>query len=195
MDSNLDDLITIFEYRSYVDEGNLFDQFDSLWHTCEQTPLVAESYAAYRANLHRVKVTTGVVPCIRRKKELRFTDAKLESVVAIVAQEDSQMRRKTAEEMSMDIAFVVDCTSSMGIWIKEVLEKIEAVAQFAATDMPLVRHRYAFVGYRDFNDGDERLVIQNFTPSPRVFKAFLATVGACDFLLLFLLFPAQLTCT
>lgn len=35
MDANGDDFITIFEYRAYVEDGTMLEQFEHLWQAYE----------------------------------------------------------------------------------------------------------------------------------------------------------------
>lgn len=118
----------------------------------------------------------------RLKPPVKTTGVKCEpqgdSALAAVMLEETKMRRRAAEEMGMDVAFVVDCTSSMGAWIEAVKHKVRDIHACLATDVPLAHLRFAFVGYRDFNDGADRFIIRDFTPSVDSFESVLSTVRA-----------------
>eukprot|EP01031_Cornospumella_fuschlensis_P040569 gene40569-49458_t len=74
---------------------------------------------------------------------------------------------------SIDIAFVLDCTGSMGVFIEKTRSSIKEFVDTLKRMHPNVTVRLAFVGYRDFTEMD-RLAVEPFTQSVEDFKA---TVG------------------
>ena len=87
--------------------------------------------------------------------------------------------------LNVDIAFMLDCTSSMGQYIKEAKENIREIVTFIKE-----RHqseiRFAFVGYRDHNDGPKRIETLGFTQDVHVFENFVGKIrpqsaGRADF--------------
>lgn len=132
---------------------------------------------SHSAGLQLTKKVTAVeetLPSINTRLQLKAkkapaplspAPATTQDVLAQIVAVDSTLRKKAAKEMGVDVAFVVDCTSSMGDWIDQVKTKVGEIHDHIANDQPLVRQRFAFVGYRDFNDGDERFITHNFTSS------------------------------
>lgn len=81
-----------------------------------------------------------------------------------------------AEEV--DLAFIIDCTGSMGGYISEVKNKVnEIIAGIRKTNASL-RMRLAVVGYRDLCDGDARFQVLDFTSSTKEFKSFVGGLTA-----------------
>ena len=63
--------------------------------------------------------------------------------------------------LDVDIAFMLDCTSSMGVYIKEVKQNIREIAKYIK-ERQQGEIRFAFVGYRDHNDGPRRIETLNY---------------------------------
>ncbi|KAJ1549008.1 hypothetical protein HK405_011371, partial [Cladochytrium tenue] len=79
----------------------------------------------------------------------------------------------------VDVAFCVDCTGSMGPYIKGVKAKIEDISTKLQQSFKGSKFRFAFVGYRDFNDGGKAAYpFKDFISNTVEFGDFLATVKA-----------------
>lgn len=103
---------------------------------------------------------------------------KKDDEVAKMVRMESDLRKKSQRELGVDVAFVVDCTSSMAEWIEQVKDKLTSLHAAIHADNPDVCMRFAFVGYRDFNDGEERFTTHNLTSSLSSIKRFMAKVEA-----------------
>lgn len=68
-----------------------------------------------------------------------------------------------AVKENIDILFLLDCTGSMAPWIAGAKEAAESMLKFMHEYYPNSTLRAAFVGYRDFDDGADRFVIEGFT--------------------------------
>ncbi len=78
-------------------------------------------------------------------------------------------------EAGLDVVFCVDATGSMGWVLSEVKERIEDIAKFVRTLVPIAR--FGFVAYRDF---DEEFVtrVQPLTYSTTKLNRFLGALEA-----------------
>lgn len=74
------------------------------------------------------------------------------------------------------IAFVLDCTASMGYWIRTAKTKITEIVGNVLADHPDADIQIALVAYRDYDD-EERMVIRDFT-TPDVIREVLGTLNA-----------------
>jgi len=94
----------------------------------------------------------------------------------------NQYKRKIA---GVDLVFVMDCTGSMSGWISECVSKISSILDSAATTLgnllpPGGEINIAFVGYRDYCDGNNRSIVHDFIPYNRIgeLKSKLAAIRA-----------------
>ncbi|CAD7696787.1 unnamed protein product [Ostreobium quekettii] len=71
-----------------------------------------------------------------------------------------------------DLCFVVDCTGSMAAYIREVKNKVKEMVDDITSRFRYLKVRIAFVGYRDFCDGDDRLDVFNFNRDVKKFTDF-----------------------
>eukprot|EP01039_Chlorochromonas_danica_P008413 gene8413-9272_t len=78
---------------------------------------------------------------------------------------------------SVDLAFLVDCTGSIGLFIATIRDNIVEFVKSIHKLHPTLTLRIAFVGYRDFCDED-RLVIHPFTENAEDIQNFLCTQRA-----------------
>ena len=76
-----------------------------------------------------------------------------------------------------DVCFLMDCTGSMDQWIAAAKTSVEAIAASCAR-LSQVSCRFAFVGYRDYDQQNDRYSILNFTSNFRRFQLFLRDVQA-----------------
>ena len=78
--------------------------------------------------------------------------------------------------LNVDIAFMVDCTSSMGEYIKEAKENIREIVKYIKARQDNCEIRFAFVGYRDHNDGPRRIETLYFTKDVQEFENFVGKI-------------------
>jgi len=78
---------------------------------------------------------------------------------------------------SVDIAFIIDCTGSMGSYIESVKNSIRQIVDRVVSTNCDMKLRLAIVGYRDIRD-TSRFEIMDFSPSVNDFKTFLASICA-----------------
>ena len=120
----------------------------------------------------------------------RELEKQAKSGTSIAALTDAYKAAEKEHAMALygvDLCFIVDCTGSMGSWIKATKDKIVEITQ-GVLKIPTPKPdppnlRVAFVGYRDHCDGNDRLVSYDFFDVKAVgaietFKKFLDTVAA-----------------
>eukprot|EP01039_Chlorochromonas_danica_P008075 gene8077-8905_t len=91
---------------------------------------------------------------------------------------DAQQRRRTLQQaISVDLAFLVDCTGSMGHFITAIRNNVVAFVKSIHKRYPTTMLRIAFVGYRDFCDEDH-MVIHPFTANAEDIRNYLFTQRA-----------------
>lgn len=73
----------------------------------------------------------------------------------------------------MDVAFLIDLTSSMGPYIKGVKQNVRSFVESIYGTYHGISLRLAFIGYRDHSEGDEGLFSIPFTLQPEEFYAVL----------------------
>ena len=77
----------------------------------------------------------------------------------------------------LDLAFLIDCTGSMGSYIKQTKDDIRNMVDFVKetyeNDIKL-----GFVGYRDHSDGAMRIERLDFTGEPTEFESFVGGIDA-----------------
>jgi hypothetical protein len=78
--------------------------------------------------------------------------------------------------LAVKICFVMDCTASMGPWIKTARQQVLSIIRNVEARHPYADIAVAFVGYRDHGD-DERILLHDFSDVPTLY-AFLHTVVA-----------------
>lgn len=76
------------------------------------------------------------------------------------------------KKQNIDICFVLDCTGSMGSWIKTAKKEIQNIIS-TVTRKCQSKVRFAIAGYRDHHgqgSGDDKYVVKeyDFTPDPKV---------------------------
>jgi len=77
----------------------------------------------------------------------------------------------------VDVAFLVDVTGSMQLWIDAVHQKLDEIINAINVKFPTAILRMAFVGYRDYTD-DEPVVSMDFRENPRELQDFVRSVVA-----------------
>lgn len=72
----------------------------------------------------------------------------------------------------------MDCTGSMGSYIRQCKDEINDIVKAIQDENPGVNTRVCFVGYRDFDMGDRSLSVQKFTKNIKEFEDFMRLVRA-----------------
>ena len=80
-------------------------------------------------------------------------------------------------KQTIDLCYVIDCTSSMSSYIKAAKEGIKHVVKKIETEYPDVEVRVAVVAYRDWCDGDKRIEYKDFASVSEI-KDFIGTLKA-----------------
>jgi Alpha-kinase family/von Willebrand factor type A domain len=85
--------------------------------------------------------------------------------------------RFVREAEAVDLAFVLDCTGSMGKYIEAAKSSIKEIAHRVMHTNPDLKLRVAVVGHRDLSDND-RFEILDFTSSIADFETFVSKLVA-----------------
>lgn len=116
----------------------------------------------------------------------------METAYPELAQQLDQARQVTLEAggmpgaVELDLAFVLDCTGSMGPWIEEARKQIRVIAEAI---VPRVQEkfselalsiRYGLVAFRDFDDTDH-IVVHDFTSSVEQLVQWVSDVDSFAF--------------
>jgi len=111
---------------------------------------------------------------LRSKARSKVTDVKL-------AMKEKDIRRAlhaVGSAESVDIAFVIDCTSSMAGFISSVKNSIQNIVDRVLVTNGNMNLRLAIVGYRDIGDGSKRFEVLDFVTSIDTFRTFLTNLRA-----------------
>ena len=87
------------------------------------------------------------------------------------------LRKMMKDNSNLDIAFLVDCTGSMGSYIAETKKDIEHIVTSIKETFEN-KVQVAFVGYRDHSDGHKRIECLQFTEDIAAFRAFVGGITA-----------------
>ena len=93
------------------------------------------------------------------RKRLDLSKSHASHVKSELDIEREELRKR---EYGLDICFLMDCTGSMVNWLAQAKNHCRTIMTEAIKINDKVIPRIAFVGYRDFCDGEERLSIVNF---------------------------------
>lgn len=74
-------------------------------------------------------------------------------------------------QQTIDVLYLLDCTSSMRPWLQEVADKVVNVAQLISQKLIGYNVRFGFFGYRDFHDGADHFTELSFTDNILQLKA------------------------
>lgn len=92
-------------------------------------------------------------------------------------------KRATAKDIAgkqyLDLGLLLDCTGSMTSWIaraKDTLSKIIDNVKASVENQIIIR--VAFIGYRDHQYGEKRLIVKGFTDDVEEMKKFISNVDA-----------------
>jgi len=106
---------------------------------------------------------------VRKKEkelELRLREREIRNVMDAVA---------NAEKV--DLAFMVDCTGSMGCYISAVKDQIKLIVKRVKSTNPSLDLRLSFLGYRDLEDTNQ-FEIFDFSRDHDAFSAFVGAIVA-----------------
>jgi Mg-chelatase subunit ChlD len=109
----------------------------------------------------------------QREQKLKAYAAEEVRLRALKMMAEEQYRLQRA----VDVCFVVDCTSSMALWISAVKDKVMDVVQGIKRENDVGEVRVAFIGYRDYFDA-ERFIVVDFTQDVAAFRSELQHVTA-----------------
>lgn len=87
-------------------------------------------------------------------------------------------KEKKQFENTLDLALLCDCTSSMSAWIERAKNTLKQIIDNIQKEFSKLKVRVAFVGYRDFCDGDLLYSIKNFTEDIAEIKTFISAQNA-----------------
>jgi len=125
------------------------------------------------------------------KKKLQKLQSEIENIRTKVGKTDMNSLRVRRSELQVendkyqrgvDLLFVMDCTGSMGSWIKVTVEKILLIAEQARELYSNIILRIGFIGYRDIDDNG-RIEICDFSEdieSVRIFINRMRAYGGGD---------------
>lgn len=74
---------------------------------------------------------------------------------------------------SLDLALLCDCTGSMGSWMTRAKETLASIIDNVLKAHEGLHIRVAFVGYRDFSDGDIQYAVKEFTTEVDEVRTFI----------------------
>jgi hypothetical protein len=75
---------------------------------------------------------------------------------------------------TLDLCLILDCTSSMQVWIERSKDSLHEIIKKCQTDYEGLRVRVSFVGYRDILDKD-RFSVQPFSEDIEAVSKFIAS--------------------
>eukprot|EP01083_Nonionella_stella_P311911 1113704_1 len=78
----------------------------------------------------------------------------------------------------VDFAYAIDCTASMGHWIKQTKKDIKSIVDAITATFPHIQLRLGCVAYRDWGYGDRRLEMFKFTTNVNAFKDWVGKLRA-----------------
>jgi hypothetical protein len=79
----------------------------------------------------------------------------------------------TEQKQVLDLCLLMDCTSSMQIWIERSKDTLKEIINNVKTYNPDLEVRVCFVGYRDIKD-DVRFTVHDFTNNIDDVKTFIS---------------------
>ena len=80
-----------------------------------------------------------------------------------VAPKKNAVKRKDSKRKTLDLCLILDCTSSMGMWIERSKDTLHSIIDHVKAENEGLTVRVGFVAYRDFCDGKDRLDVTDFT--------------------------------
>ena len=126
-----------------------------------------------------ITVTKSVLKTCNEDLIRSMTKTKTYAVMKTVKERDIRsVVRFVREAETVDLAFLLDCTSSMSSYIEAAKTSMKEVVRMATRTNAGLKLRVAVVGYRDLCDGHERFCILNFTSSISEFESFVSGLRA-----------------
>ena len=141
-----------------------------------------EKLALAEENLKMLNATTSTMTreklreleeAIKNENDKRVSTKTLEAF----RKKQDVLRKMMRDNSSLDIAFLVDCTGSMGSYIAETKKDIEQIVSSIKETFEN-KVQVAFVGYRDHSDGHKRIECLQFTEDITEFRAFVSGITA-----------------
>ena len=141
-----------------------------------------EKLALAEENLKMLNATTSTMTreklreleeAIKNENDKRVSTKTLEAF----RKKQDVLRKMMRDNASLDIAFLVDCTGSMGSYIAETKKDIEQIVSSIKETFEN-KVQVAFVGYRDHSDGHKRIECLQFTEDITEFRAFVSGITA-----------------
>ena len=130
-----------------------------------------------KKQIHVLQNETEEMSTATEQKQLKALEH-LQYVIKRKKEIDEVMKALNDVE-SVDVCFMMDCTTSMEEYIEEMKERIFETIKLLKSRFPNLNIRLAFVGYRDLNlPKDEQFSILDFT-NEKVFYSFVSMVE-CD---------------
>ena len=129
-----------------------------------------------KKQLHAAKYETLVSKELR-KTELQDMEAKLLGL-RLKQFKISKLFMDLKNAEKVDICFLIDSTGSMSGVINEVKTVINRIIERLTKRFKDLALRCAFVGYRDIDDGGDRVCVFKFSENPDEFRAFVSGVRA-----------------
>ena len=77
------------------------------------------------------------------------------------------------ETQALDLCLIMDCTGSMEQWIERAQHTLTQIIDSVRAENEGLTVRVAFVGYRDFTEGEKRFSLMDFTEDINVMKTFI----------------------
>ena len=116
-------------------------------------------------------------PTISRHIKKKEKEINLQRKKSLYLQRQRYLVQLIAKNSALDVAFLMDCTSSMRSYINEAKKNIEYVVNLIQEEYGN-KVRIAFVGYRDHTDGDKRIECIQFTESISEFNKSIKDIKA-----------------
>lgn len=135
------------------------------------------------SKLSALKMDIKAAKTIEKDTELKLLRSKARGKVDDIklAMREKDIRRALQAVQfaeSVDLAFVIDCTSSMARYISSAKDSIQGIVDRVSATNANMNLRLAIVGYRDISDGSQRFEVLDFVTSIDSFKNFLANLKA-----------------
>ncbi|KAL4459436.1 hypothetical protein ABPG74_018049 [Tetrahymena malaccensis] len=113
------------------------------------------------------------------KKNFKFNIENLKDNLKFTYEVTEQQRKEKQFYQTFDLMFIVDCTSSINLWIKFVKDKIKSITESVQKVYSSYLFRYSFICYRDYDvKDDENADDINFSSDIERFKEHVSKIQA-----------------
>jgi hypothetical protein len=110
--------------------------------------------------------------------ELKALMAKKDALASTISGQKAAVAERVTKHLnSVDVCFLLDCTSSMSTFITKAKEQIVAIINKVMNDNAGITIRTAVVAYRDYDD-KQRSEICEFSTNANAVKGFIAGLAA-----------------